>query len=95
MVYSKAMIEGIEKTSGAIGTIDTIKGNIVMTEENLKKAVMIDMPIIGDDKGANSSGLHIITNDKVTDPEASHCYLMVVNRHDKGELYFELENKGC
>lgn len=95
MVYSKAMIESIEKTSGAIGTIDTIKGNIVMTEENLKKAVMIDMPIIGGDKGANSSGLYIITNDKVTDPEASQCYLMVVNRHDKGELYFELEDKGC
>ncbi|GAD28580.1 putative ribose-5-phosphate isomerase A domain protein [Photobacterium leiognathi lrivu.4.1] len=43
----------------------------------------------------NSSGLYIITSDKVTDPEVSQCYLMVVNRHDKGELYFELEDKGC
>ncbi len=98
ITYAKASILGINTTSGAVDTIDTVKGNIVMTEENLTKAMITDLNIVDMFEGPEHSNLYLtIDHDLKTIDEVSlsECYLMVENSYGDGSLYIYNETSGC
>lgn len=95
IVYGKAAIAGIEQTSGAVGTIDTFGGNIVMTKDNLEKAFNTDMVIIDGGKAENSSAVIIVNEGESYKVAEGQCYLEVVNRHDQKEIIQTLVTNGC
>lgn len=106
IVYSKAVIQGIENSSGAVSTggssltrlatentIDTVKGNIVMTAENLKKAMTTTLNIVNDD---NNDGVFVsIDKTNTDDINASNCFLLISSDKNEGTLYFNEDLSGC
>ncbi|QUM76304.1 prepilin-type N-terminal cleavage/methylation domain-containing protein [Moritella sp. 24] len=106
LVYSKAVIQGIENSSGAVSTggssltrlapensIDTVKGNIVMTAENLKKAMTTTLNLVNHTK----DGGVLVSIDKNTMAEIndSQCYLLIQSDPTEGTLYFNEDFSGC
>jgi len=107
IVYSKAAIQGIENSSGAVSTggssraksatlssensIDTLKGSIVMTAENLSKAMTTTLNLVDHE----TDGGVLISIDKTTESDIndSRCYMHVQNQ--EGILYFNEDFTNC
>ncbi|MDX2321690.1 MAG: prepilin-type N-terminal cleavage/methylation domain-containing protein [Moritella sp.] len=110
IIYSKAAIQGIEKSSGAIATggnstftsansIETVKGNIVMTPDNLRKAMTTSLHIVEPlDAGrphADSTVYLSIDFTTTEEIQNSNCYVGVANDSENGSLYFTSHMTGC
>ena len=117
IVYSKAVIQGIENSSGAISTggsngsvarfanitsensIDTFRGNIVMTPDNLRKAMTTTLNVVealDDGKPYADPTVYLsIDLDTSKDIELSECFVQVANDSTNGTLYFMNNMDGC
>ncbi|GIC79514.1 prepilin-type N-terminal cleavage/methylation domain-containing protein [Moritella sp. F3] len=115
IVYSKAVIQGIENTKGAISTgssalarsvtstsensIDTFNGNIVMTPDNLRKAMTTSLHIVealdGEEPNADTTvylSIDMTTSDDILESE---CFVGVANDGEDGSLYFVGDKSNC
>ncbi|KAB1460867.1 type II secretion system protein [Vibrio panuliri] len=94
IVYGKAVLAGIENTHGQVGDelIDTIGGNIVMTKDNLLKAVSTDMEIKEFEESSDNASALAVFNKGHADTQ---CLLQIVNDHVNKQLHFELITTEC